>query len=134
MCGIVGLFLKNSKLQEKLGEYLSSMLVKMSDRGPDSAGLALYSSQKNFDTKLTMSIRNFIFVKEMELSLDRELKGKFCINKRGSHIILQFFEIDRGIILKVLSKLEEPPRILSEGNAIEIFKDVGSPILSLIHI
>ena len=42
MCGIVGLFTKTPKLQSQLGDYLSSMLIQMSDRGPDSAGVALY--------------------------------------------------------------------------------------------
>ena len=127
MCGIVGLFLKNPKLQGKLGEYLGSMLVKMSDRGPDSAGLALYSGKNSFDTKLTLRFDDVTYAKEMELSLDQELKGKFCIQNRQSHIILQFFEIDHGAILKIISRLGKPPRILSEGNAIEIFKEVGSP-------
>src|SRR2546425_4770694 len=42
MCGIVGLFCKSPELEPRLGEYLSAMLVQMSDRGPDSAGVALY--------------------------------------------------------------------------------------------
>ena len=97
MCGIVGLFLKNPKLQGKLGEYLGSMLVKMSDRGPDSAGLALYSSKNRFDTKLTLRFDDVIYAKEMELSLDQELKGKFCIRNRQSHVILQFLVDFRGV-------------------------------------
>ena len=56
MCGIVGLFLKNSKLESELGRYLAEMLVTMSDRGPDSAGLALYSKQSTFDMKLTLKL------------------------------------------------------------------------------
>ena len=42
MCGIVGLFCKNPELERELGSYLSAMLVQMSDRGPDSAGVAVY--------------------------------------------------------------------------------------------
>ena len=42
MCGIVGLFLKDKSLEPKLGELLSEMLVSLSDRGPDSAGIAIY--------------------------------------------------------------------------------------------
>src|ERR1700693_2298500 len=42
MCGIVGLFCKSSELEPRLGELLSAMLVQMSDRGPDSAGVAVY--------------------------------------------------------------------------------------------
>ncbi len=42
MCGIVGLFLKDETLQPRLGGWLAQMLTVMSDRGPDSAGFAVY--------------------------------------------------------------------------------------------
>lgn len=42
MCGIVGLYLKNKELQPRLGALFEPMLVEMSDRGPDSAGFAIY--------------------------------------------------------------------------------------------
>jgi len=43
MCGIVGLHLKNPDLQPRLGELLTQMLEAMTTRGPDSAGIAVYS-------------------------------------------------------------------------------------------
>ena len=45
MCGIVGLFLKDASLQTEIGSLLTDMLVTMSDRGPDSAGIAIYGDQ-----------------------------------------------------------------------------------------
>ena len=42
MCGIVGLFCKSSELEPRLGALLGEMLVQMGDRGPDSAGIAVY--------------------------------------------------------------------------------------------
>ena len=42
MCGIVGLFAKSPEIEARLGEHLAAMLVQMSDRGPDSAGVAVY--------------------------------------------------------------------------------------------
>ena len=53
MCGIIGLFLKDEKLNSKLGSMLSSMLNTMSDRGPDSSGLAIYNNGNNNKIKLT---------------------------------------------------------------------------------
>ena len=44
MCGIVGLFLKDRTLEPKLGDMLSDMLITMTDRGPDSAGIAIYGA------------------------------------------------------------------------------------------
>ena len=42
MCGIVGLFLKNPALLPHLGGHIKTMLIGMSERGPDSAGIAVY--------------------------------------------------------------------------------------------
>ena len=42
MCGIVGLYLKNEALHPQLGELFKPMLVEMTSRGPDSAGVAIY--------------------------------------------------------------------------------------------
>ncbi len=42
MCGIVGLHLRNPALVPQLGQLLTGMLCEMSDRGSDSAGVAVY--------------------------------------------------------------------------------------------
>src|ERR1044071_9266330 len=42
MCGIVGLFAKSAEIEASLGRHLGAMLEQMSDRGPDSAGVAVY--------------------------------------------------------------------------------------------
>ena len=58
MCGIVGLFLKDQDLEPQLGQMLSDMLVTMSDRGPDSAGIAVYGSEHKGMFKLTVQSDN----------------------------------------------------------------------------
>jgi amidophosphoribosyltransferase len=42
MCGIAGLFSKSLDVSESLGSHLGDMLLQLSDRGPDSAGVAVY--------------------------------------------------------------------------------------------
>lgn len=42
MCGIVGLYCKSPAIGDQLGHHLSRMLIQMGDRGPDSAGVAVY--------------------------------------------------------------------------------------------
>ena len=43
MCGVVGLLLKDPGLEPELGAMLAPMIEALSDRGPDSSGIALYS-------------------------------------------------------------------------------------------
>ena len=55
MCGIVGLYLKNPDLRDRLGAFFSPMLEQMTDRGPDSAGVAIYRDQaSDADAKVTL--------------------------------------------------------------------------------
>jgi len=43
VCGVVGLLLKDPSLEPELGALLAPMIEALSDRGPDSSGIALYS-------------------------------------------------------------------------------------------
>jgi len=58
VCGIVGLFAKDPELEPELGRLLASMLGVMSDRGPDSAGFALYGAGERGRIKLTLRGRD----------------------------------------------------------------------------
>ena len=42
MCGIVGLLLKKPALRDQLGALMTPMLIGMTSRGPDSAGVAIF--------------------------------------------------------------------------------------------
>src|SRR5260370_30680771 len=44
MCGIVGLLVKKPALREQLGELMLPMLIGMTERGPDSTGLAVFTA------------------------------------------------------------------------------------------
>ena len=43
MCGIIGLLIKKPALRSELGRWMTPMLIGMTERGPDSAGLAVFS-------------------------------------------------------------------------------------------
>ena len=44
MCGIAALQIRNPELRGSLGQLMHGMLCEIVDRGPDSAGVALYDS------------------------------------------------------------------------------------------
>ncbi|QJY44435.1 glutamine amidotransferase [Pseudonocardia broussonetiae] len=46
MCGIVGLHLRDPELHPRLGVLLETMLGHMCERGPDSAGVAVYGDRR----------------------------------------------------------------------------------------
>jgi methylamine---glutamate N-methyltransferase subunit A len=45
MCGIAGLQLRDPELYPRLGTMLTSMMCEVADRGPDSAGMAVYRDE-----------------------------------------------------------------------------------------
>jgi methylamine---glutamate N-methyltransferase subunit A len=58
MCGIVGLYAKTAATSAELGHHAGRMLVEMGDRGPDSAGLAVYREPLvDGSTKLSLHAR-----------------------------------------------------------------------------
>jgi glutamate synthase domain-containing protein 1 len=46
MCGIVGLHLREPSLEPRLGDLLAAMLGQVVERGPDSAGVAVYGDPR----------------------------------------------------------------------------------------
>lgn len=49
MCGIAGLTLLDASLEPDLGALLTGMLVALGERGPDSAGVAVYHGDGQLD-------------------------------------------------------------------------------------
>lgn len=49
MCGIAGLTLLDESLEPRLGALLTGMLVALGERGPDSAGIAIYHGAGQLD-------------------------------------------------------------------------------------
>src|SRR5579863_23149 len=59
MCGIVGLLIKVPSLRPRLGELMVPMLVAMTERGPDSSGVALFTDlPTGGQTKISLYCRN----------------------------------------------------------------------------
>lgn len=46
MCGIVGLHLRDPELHPQLGRLVEAMLCQVAERGPDSAGVAVYGDRR----------------------------------------------------------------------------------------
>ncbi len=51
MCGIVGLLVRNPKMRDSIGELMMPMLIGMTERGPDSAGMAMFTAPVADDSR-----------------------------------------------------------------------------------
>ena len=128
MCDITGLFLKNHALETELGALFRPMLLQMSQRGPDSAGFAIYRHRvPAAQIKVVMhsvgpSSDWAQLAAELRASLDPDLE----MIPIHSHCLMRVAaEEDR-----VIEQLEQscyPVSIVSIGRHIEIYKEVGTP-------
>ena len=128
MCGIVGLFLKDPSLEPMLGDMLTDMLVTMTDRGPDSAGIAIYSGETTGNAKLTVQsdTPEADFAK-LENDLRKRVKGKVSISVKDTHAVLEM-QADQVAEARVaLTEIRPNVRVMSHGASLEIFKEVGLP-------
>ena len=128
MCGIVGLFLKDKSLEPKLGMMLTEMLITMSDRGPDSAGIAIYKTPSNSFTKITIqsSVPHIDF-KNIKAVLANLLNQSLEISIIDTHAIITIETEYLSNVKQILSKSFPNLRIMSIGDSIEIYKEVGLP-------
>jgi methylamine---glutamate N-methyltransferase subunit A len=102
MCGIVGLFAKHPDVEERLGAHLGAMLAQMADRGPDSAGIAIYRDPAPAGTT------------------------KLSLYEDGRH---ELVVVDGDAAEATAQVRSERPdvRIMSAGTRIEIIKEIGDP-------
>ena len=119
MCGIVGLYCKSPGLEPLLGSYLSAMLVQMDDRGPDSAGVAIYRVPAPAGScKLVLY--------SADPGEDWDGLGLEVVETRARHaLVLAEGEADE---VEARIRAERPDlRVMSAGRVIEIYKEVGRP-------
>ncbi|PST26795.1 glutamine amidotransferase [Mesorhizobium plurifarium] len=127
MCGIVGLFLKDSRLEPQLGQLLSDMLITMTDRGPDSAGLAIYGSATEGKAKVTIqSAKPDIDFADLERDLaEAGLPARVAV--KSTHAVVAVAAARLADVRSVLAAIRPDVRIMGAGDSVEIYKEVGLP-------
>ena len=128
MCGIVGLFAKTPEIEEALGAHLAAMLAQMSDRGPDSAGVAVYRDPApSGSSKLTLfspdPLQDWDAV---AAELGQAFGGSPEPDTRASHAVL-VVDADAPDAEAWVRRVHPELRVMSAGRSIEIYKEVGRP-------
>ncbi len=128
MCGIVGLFLKDKSLQPQLGAMLSEMLVSLTDRGPDSAGIAIYGGSSEGRAKITIQSaapdRDF---PKLATELGDAIGASAKVTLRSTHAVVDVPAAKVDEARSALSALRPGIRVMGAGEAVEIYKEVGLP-------
>ncbi len=128
MCGIVGLYLKNKDLQSKLGEMFAPMLIEMTDRGPDSAGFAIYRDPVGENQiKFTLASDDAdADWKALDGDMEKAIRCDVQIDEQGDHAVV-ITDADASAVRGWLNECRPNVRIVGSGRVIEIFKQTGLP-------
>ncbi len=127
MCGIVGLYLKNPEWEQRLGELFEPMLVAMTDRGPDSAGFAIYGDEYHGGIKLTLQSDDSGY--DWAVLADRLGAAFDGVDEwfRNANVAVFKLAAPEEELRAWLAEQAAGVRVLSAGRSIEILKGVGLP-------
>jgi glutamate synthase domain-containing protein 1 len=127
MCGIVGLLLKKPSLRPRLGEFMVPMLIGMTERGPDSSGMAVFTDRAaDGRRKISLYCADTGFGwRHLEGALLEQF-GDARFEVKANHCILTT-TADPSRVREWLADGFPHVHVLSVGRSIDLYKDVGLP-------
>jgi glutamate synthase domain-containing protein 1 len=127
VCGIVGIYSKVGATEGELGRLIAGMLVEMADRGPDSAGVAIYRDPvPPGHSKLSLRTTAETPGDGLLVALDQTFGVQAAreIDDRNLRVTLDAdAEVAQGWIKSELPSTS----VVSAGSSIEIYKDAARP-------
>lgn len=129
MCGIVGLFLKDPAQHDRLGALFAPMLVEMTERGPDSAGIAVYGNAAPAGGRrvvLSHADPGFDWASVAE-GLSELVGGGIGLTVISTHAALTLPGTDWAPLAGWLAETHPDVAVVSMGERLSIFKEVGTP-------
>ena len=129
MCGIVGLFLKDPKLEPALGSLMAGMLGVLCDRGPDSAGFAVFGPGAAGMVKLTIRGPGGTDFAIVARRLSEALGIAIPAIGRHTHGVLTLPASREAEVRAALTRLAPDIAVVGAGQRMELYKEVGRPDL-----
>jgi len=128
MCGIVGLLIKNPDLRGQLGVLMTPILNEMAARGPESAGMAVFTDalpEGERKYSLFAPSRDYDWA-PFEAEFIRRFGTEAALAVKGNHAILTCDEPVERVRSWVKERFAQL-HLLSAGRAMDIYKDIGPP-------
>ncbi len=126
MCGIVGLFLKDETLKPAMGALLGEMLEVMTDRGPDSAGFAVYGDPAPDRVRFTLRATPPATFDGLGDQLSAAI-GPVDTERRDTHLVLTVSEALQDAAREWLARHRSDIDVVGVGRRIGLYKEVGLP-------
>lgn len=130
MCGIVGLHLRDPELYPRLGALLETMLCQMGDRGPDSAGVAVYGDHRRVPPghSAVSLLPGDTPVDELAAALRAVLPGEpeLVVTEAGVTTVVAA-PVDRDALVTAARTALPTARVIGFGDDLAVYKGIGHP-------
>lgn len=131
MCGIAALQLRHPVLRPRLGELMNAMLAQICERGPDSAGIALYG-----DPDLTPPATSTVTLldsplppEQLDASLRTLLPAHACLTVTGfGETTLVNADVGSAELERALTQALGSVSVAGRGQHVAVLKGTGHPL------
>lgn len=133
MCGIAALQLRNPLLHPRMGSLLSSMMCQIVDRGPDSAGLAVYDTpglvSANTSTLSLLGREQGLPAAGIAAALENLLPASAgtAVRVVGDTTFVSS-AVDTELLAKAVRETLPDSTIIGRGEHVAVMKSVGHPM------
>ncbi|MFD1714956.1 glutamine amidotransferase [Amnibacterium flavum] len=131
MCGIAALQLKDPALRPQLGSMMHAMLCEIVDRGPDSAGIAVYDVERfvHAGQSTVTLLDSPSSDEELSAALAAELPSAGAVEVRTlGDTTLVSAAVDTAILTAALRAVAPGARQIGRGTHVANLKGVGNPV------
>ncbi|GAA2549495.1 glutamate synthase domain-containing protein 1 [Neomicrococcus aestuarii] len=133
MCGIAALQLRNPSLQADMGSLLNSMMCQIVERGPDSAGLAVYDTpglvSEGTSTLSLLGKDHGLSIDEIKDSLTSMLSPSATpVVKVVGDTTLVSASVETDLLVRSVQETLPDSVIIGRGEHVAVMKGVGHPM------
>jgi len=125
MCGIVGLHLRDPDLYPRLGTLLETMLCQVIERGPDSAGVAVYGDRRRCPAGYA-AVSVLTGDGDAPKDVLAELLGDVVLTEAGDTTVIAAPVTVDELLAAVRHALPRT-RVVGSGTDLTVYKGTGHP-------
>jgi methylamine---glutamate N-methyltransferase subunit A len=131
MCGVAGLLIKDPGLESGVGNMLASMVCALADRGPDSAGFAVYThhddSERRPAARLSLAADEVLDWGALRISLETAFGADVRVDLFDRAAVVNVYGGLERQVEGFLAELRPGARVVARGTAMAVIKAIGRP-------
>jgi glutamate synthase domain-containing protein 1 len=139
VCGIVGLHLRDPGLHPRLGRLLEAMLCQVAERGPDSAGVAVYGDRRrcpegyaavsllDAPPDLATALRQLPVSGELGQDPTRHSRGSVVVVTEAGATTVVAAPVAPEVLVAAVRAAAPGTMIVGSGTELTVYKGIGAP-------